>query len=153
MKKIWKFIISILIPLGVGAISGFITKGSIGIYKTLERPPLSPPGYIFPIIWTILYILMGISSYLIYVSDSPERKEALKIYIIQLIVNVIWPIIFFNYQLYLISFTWIMILWVLVVKMIIEFKKINKWAALLQIPYLLWTTFATYLTLGVYLLN
>lgn len=150
----WKpLIISILIPLIVGFISFLFTKDSMDIYKNLAKPEISPPGILFPIVWTILYILMGISSYLIFQSNSPYRNMALKIYMIQLIVNGLWSIIFFNYQMYLLAFIWLVFLLILIILMIKSFSKISKVAAFLQIPYLLWVIFAGFLNLSVYLLN
>lgn len=150
----WKpLIISILIPLAVGFLSFLFTKDSMDIYKNLVKPGISPPGIIFPIVWTILYILMGISSYLIFRSNSPYRNMALKIYIIQLIVNALWSIIFFNYQMYLFAFIWLVFLLILIILMIISFSKVSKVAAFLQIPYLLWVIFAGFLNFSVYLLN
>lgn len=150
----WKsFLINLAIPLGVGALSGFLTRNSMEFYQTLNRPALSPPSVVFPIVWTILYILMGISAYLIYESDSSEKAGALSIYGIQLFFNFMWSIIFFNLKQPLFAFLWLIILWILILVMIVKFYKINKTAGLLQIPYLLWVTFAGYLNFAVFLLN
>lgn len=150
----WKpLIICLLIPLAVGGLSALLTMGSMEIYGALKQPPLSPPGFLFPIVWSILFILMGISSYLVYISDSKNKTKALIIYAVQLVFNFFWTIIFFNMQSYLFAFIWLVILWILIIAMIVSFWKISKPAALLQIPYLLWVTFAGYLNLGVYLLN
>ena len=146
-------IICIMLPLIIGGIVGFITKNSMDMYTNAIKPALSPPGIVFPIVWTILYILMGISSYLIYINNSKYKDEALRIYIIQLIVNFIWPIVFFTFDLKFIALIIIVILVYLVYKMIKEFYKINKTAAYLQIPYILWLLFATYLNFSIYLLN
>lgn len=146
-------VICILIPLIVGAVSGFITSDSMEAYKMVEKPLLSPPGIVFPIVWSVLYILMGISSYLVYTSNSKYKDDALSIYGIQLIVNFIWPIIFFVFELRLLAFFIIILLVILVYKMIREFYKVNKTAAYLQIPYMLWLLFATYLNFSIYLLN
>lgn len=151
--KLLPLIISILIPLILGGLVGFLTSGSVNIYENLIKPPLSPPSFLFPIAWTILYILMGISAYLIYISDSPYKKNALTIYILQLIVNFSWSFIFFNMQDFLLAFIWLVILWLLIIVMIKYFANINKAAAYLQFPYLLWLSFAGYLNLAVYLLN
>ncbi len=154
MKIKWKeLIISIAISLGVGALSGFLTRNSMTIYQELVKPPLSPPGWVFPVVWTILYILMGISAYLIYTSDSKEKDQALLIYALQLIVNFCWSLVFFNQQNYLLAFAILVALWVLIILMIKTFREINPLAAYLQIPYLLWVTFAGYLNLSIYLLN
>lgn len=148
-----KLIISVLISLGVGGLSAIITSGSMDIYKTLVKPSLAPPSILFPIVWTILYILMGISAYLIYNSNNLESDDALKIYGLQLLVNFVWPILFFVLKLRLLSFVWIVLLLILVIVMILKFYKINKTAAYLQIPYFIWVLFASYLNLGFYLLN
>lgn len=148
-----KLIISILIALGVGGLSALITGGSMDIYKTLIKPPLAPPSILFPIVWSILYILMGISAYLVYDSGDIETTDALKIYGIQLFLNFVWPILFFVFKARLISFIWILLLLAMVILMIIKFFKINKTSAYLQIPYLFWVLFASYLNLGFYLLN
>ena len=151
--RIKPLIISLLISLGTGFLSGIFTKGSSNFYETITKPPLAPPGYIFPLVWSILFALMGISSYIIFISDSPKKKQALTVYFIQLIVNFIWPIIFFNERLFLVSFLWILLLWVLIFIMIILFRRINKTAGNLQIPYFLWVTFAAYLNFMIFILN
>lgn len=151
--KIKPLVTSLSISLGVGLTSAFLTLNSMEVYKSLNKPNLAPPSIIFPIVWTILYILMGISSYLIYISKNPNKINALKIYALQLVINFIWPLLFFNNKLYLISFIWIIFLWLIVLAMIIAFSKINHFAGILQVPYLLWVTFASYLNIMVYLLN
>lgn len=148
-----KLIISLLISLGVGGLSALITSGSMDIYKTLIKPPLAPPSILFPIVWTILYILMGISSYMIYESENYEKDDALKIYLLQLGINFIWPIFFFLLKLRLISLIIIILLLISIILMITKFYKINKTSAYLQIPYLIWVLFATYLNFGFYILN
>lgn len=153
ISKLRPLLFSILISLGVGFISAYFTKDSMGFYQDLVKPNLSPPGWIFPVVWTILYILMGISAYLVYRSNSPYKNSALKIYAIQLVVNGIWSILFFNYQLYLFSFIWLLFLLILIVLMIVSFSKVSKLAAYLQIPYLLWVMFAGYLNFSIFLLN
>lgn len=155
-KKIRSYIIAIIIPLAVGGLSALLTGGSMGLYETIVKPSLSPPGFVFPIVWTILYTLMGISSGIIYNSSSgttASRNNALAVYALQLIINFFWSIVFFNLRAFLPAFLLILVLWVLIGVMIIRFYKIDKTAALLQIPYFLWVTFAAYLTLMVYLLN
>lgn len=144
-------IISTLIPVILGILVGFLTNTSNG-YQEIIRPSFSPPAIIFPIVWTLLYILMGISSYLVLTNNS-DNEKALKYYILQLIVNLIWPIIFFVFKLYTLSFIWILLLIYLVTKMILEFYKINKMSAYLQIPYLLWLIFASILNLSITILN
>lgn len=148
-----KLILSLAIPLAVGGLAAFLTKDSMPLYETLKKPPLSPPGWLFPAVWTILYILMGISCYLVAASDSVYKQEALQIYGFQLFLNFLWTPIFFNLQSYLSAFFILVILWFFIIKMIAVFYPINKTAAKLQIPYLLWVTFAGYLNAAVYLLN
>ncbi len=155
-KEIKSYIIAILIPLAVGGLSAFLTRGNMDIYKDIEKPALAPPGIVFPIVWSILYILMGIGSVIIYNSKSgtaSARNNALVIYGLQLVVNFFWSLIFFNLKAYIFSFIWLIILWLLVLAMILKFGRINKTAAWLQVPYLLWVTFAGYLNLMIYLLN
>jgi benzodiazapine receptor len=153
ISKLKPLLLSILISIGVGTLSAFFTMNSMDIYTDLAKPALSPPGFVFPIVWTILYILMGISAYLIYSSNSPDKNKALLIYAAQLIVNAMWSIIFFSLQRYLLAFIWLLLLLFLIILMIVSFSKINKTAAYLQIPYLIWVIFAGYLNLSVYLMN
>lgn len=153
LKNLKALLISLLISLGVGALSGILTRNSVEVYGQLNLPPLSPPSWIFPVVWTILFILMGISSYIVYISKSPNTKGSLAVYILQLAVNFIWPFIFFDAQAYLFAFIWLIFLWLLVVLMINMFYKISPIAAILQIPYLVWLTFAAYLNLMVVILN
>lgn len=151
MSKIKIYAKSILIPVIIGGVIGLIISRSID-YNTLQKPPLSPPSILFPIVWTILYVLMGIS-YGILDSKSLIEPKINFIYYLQLFVNATWSLIFFTLKCRLFAFIWIIILDILVVVMIIDFFKKNKTAGLLQIPYLLWIIFASYLNLGVYLLN
>ncbi len=146
---------SIALPLLVGAVSGFLSRGAMRDFEALNQPPLSPPGWLFPIVWTILYTLMGISAYLIKTSDADEeeKSDALMIYHYQLIVNFLWPIFFFNFGWYLFSFFWLLLLWFLVILMIRRFDNISHTAAYLNLPYFLWLTFAAYLNFGVWWLN
>lgn len=154
MKKInWQLlIISILVPNIVGFIIGLLTSSNAN-YNNFISPSFAPPGFIFPIVWTILYTLMGISYYLIFISHNKNKKNALDIYKIQLAVNYFWSILFFNLNLKLLSFFWIILLIILVIIMIIRFYKINKTAAYIQIPYLLWLIFAAALNLSIYIIN
>lgn len=145
------FIKSILVPVLVGSFVGLIISDSID-YNSLIKPLFSPPGIVFPIVWTILYILMGVSYGLLKVNSLCNPKICL-IYYLQLFVNVFWPIWFFKFKFRLFSFGWIIFLVFLVFKMIMLFYKKNVTSALLQIPYLIWILFATYLNLFVYLLN
>lgn len=150
-----QLITSIVLPLAVGTIAGLLTRNAMMEFAVLNKPPLSPPAWLFPVAWTILYILMGISAYLVKTSDAtPEEKSnALTLYYYQLIVNFLWPVFFFHFQWYLFSFLWLMLLWVLVIRMIRQFDSISKIAAYLNLPYLLWLTFAAYLNFGIWWLN
>ncbi len=154
-NKVKTYIIGIIISVAVGLLSAFFTRDSMDIYGSINTPALAPPAILFPIVWTVLYVLMGISSVIIYNSDADEneKRQALILYGIQLAVNFFWSIIFFNQRAFLASFIWLILLWVLIIAMILSFRKINKTAAWLQIPYLLWVTFAGYLSLSIYLLN
>lgn len=179
MKRNGKaLVISILIPLAVGTLAGLLTMGGMEEFAQMNKPPLSPPAWLFPVVWTILYTLMGISSYLIYVSgfvpekkrtlngdlkniksktentkEKKEKEQALLTYIYQLIVNFLWPVFFFNFQWYFLAFLWLVLLWILAAKMILQFGTISKMASFLNVPYLLWLSFAGYLNLGIWLLN
>lgn len=156
MKPNIKLLIkSIALPLLVGLISGLLTRNAMQDFQTLVKPPLAPPGWLFPVVWTILYTLMGISAYLIQTSSAdPEVKsDALMIYRYQLIVNFLWPVLFFSFGWYLFAFAWILLLWGLVILMIWDFSKISKTAAYLNIPYLIWLTFAAYLNGAIWWLN
>ncbi len=153
LKKWAPYIVSILIALAVGGLGALLTMNSMDIYGELNQPPLSPPGFLFPIVWSILYTLMGVSSAIIYKSNDLEKNDALKIYAFQLIVNFLWTLIFFNMRQFLFSFIWLVLLDILVVVMIVKFYRISPLAGLLQIPYLIWILFATYLNFGIYLLN
>ena len=145
----------IAIPLLVGAVAGIISGGGMDTFESVNKPPLSPPGWLFPIVWTILYILMGISSYLTLTSGAKEEQvqKAMNVYGYQLAVNFLWPTFFFNFRWYLFSFVWLLLLWILVLVMILRFWRIDKRAAYLNIPYLVWLTFAGYLNLGIWWLN
>lgn len=149
MKKI-KNIFYIFLPLCLGTIIGLITQSSY--FETLNKPPLSPPPILFPIAWTILYLLMGISYYL-YKKKTYDNKTETIIYYLQLIVNLLWSIIFFTLKLKFLSIIWILILTILVYTLIKLFLQKYKLSGYLNIPYLIWCIFATYLTIGIYLLN
>lgn len=155
MSKInWKaLVISIIIPLAVGGLSAIITQNQMQKYGDLVQPPLAPPAWLFPIVWTALFILMGISSYLIYMKTDDILSPCLKLYAAQLVVNFFWTILFFNFHAYLISFIWIILLIFLIAKMISCFAKASKPAAYIQIPYIVWTCFAAYLNIAIYFLN
>lgn len=151
MSKLKIFVKAIIIPLIVGGVIGFIISKSID-YNSLVKPFLAPPNILFPIVWTILYTLMGVS-YGILKSENLNDSKIKVIYYLQLAVNGLWSIFFFTFNWRLFSFIWILLLDVLVIIMIYQFYKKNKIAGLLQIPYLIWILFATYLNLAIYILN
>ncbi len=129
-------------------------EGSRSFSDTVTQPPLSPPAILFPIVWTILYALMGVSAARVWQAEpSKSRSQGLNLWIAQLVMNFFWSLIFFNDHAFGFAFFWLLALWVLVLLMILQFWKVDKPAALLQIPYLLWLTFAAYLNAGVWYLN
>ncbi len=153
IKEYKTYIISIAIALSVGVLGGIITSLGMPEFSTLKQPPLSPPSFLFPIVWTVLYTLMGIGAARVYIKNNKNISRALLIYAVQLFFNFFWTVFFFGFGAYMFSFIWIIALWLLVLAMIISFYRIDKAAGLIQIPYLLWLTFAAYLNLGIYLLN
>lgn len=156
MKIRWKtLIIGVIIPLLTGGIASLVSKDAMKNFKNLNQPPLSPPSWLFPVAWTILYVLMGIASYRVFTAegDMAKRKNALIFYGIQLFFNFMWTIIFFNFGLYLFAFIWLVVLWALILITMLKFYKIDKKAGFMILPYLLWVTFAGYLNFGVFLLN
>lgn len=156
LKKIKPYIVSVVIALGVGGLSAAVTSKSMEIYSQVEQPPLSPPSILFPIVWTILFTLMGISAALVYKFKDTKHdgvRTALIVYAVNLAVNFIWSLIFFNMGAYLFAFIWLILLIAVIITMIVLLKRISPLAAYLQIPYLLWVTFAGYLNLAIYLLN
>lgn len=155
MKINWKkLIICLAIPLGVGGLATLLS-GGMDTYKTLNQPPLSPPGWVFPIVWSILYLLMGYASYRILMSEAEPAgiRKALIFYGIQLFLNFLWPLLFFGMQWYWAAFILLVVLWAFLYLTMHLFGEIDDTAENLLIPYLLWVTFAGYLNLGVALLN
>ena len=155
-KPSWKqYAFWIVLAEVVGLLSGFISREGTALYaEMLQKPPLSPPGWVFGVVWTILYALMGVSAARVWAAPPTQpRSRGLNLFISQLIVNFFWSPIFFNARAYGFALTWLLILWVLAALMIREFNKVDKAAARLQIPYLLWLTFAAYLNWGVWQLN
>ena len=155
MKIEWKkLLIALAIPLAVGGLAALLS-GGMGDYRAMNQPPLSPPGWLFPIVWSALYLLMGYSSYLVWTSGAPkdQQRKALILYAAQLLANFIWPLLFFGAKMYLTALVWLIILWVLIFLTIRAFGKIREPAGDLLIPYILWVTFAAYLNFGIFLLN
>ena len=148
-------VICIFIPLIVGIMAAALTSNSMETFEQIQKPVFAPPAWLFPVAWTILYTLMGISSYLILKSNASraEKEAAIRIYAYQLAVNFLWPTFFFNLGWYLFAFFWLMLLWILVLIMIFRFWNINKTAAYLNIPYILWLTFAAVLNFAIWILN
>ena len=155
-KEIRTYSISIAIALAVGGFSALLTAGNMDIYSEITQPPLSPPSVLFPIVWTLLYILMGISAAMIFLQKKENPQASQKSFVfygISLFLNFFWSVIFFNMQAFLFSFIWLLLLWVSVLLTILQYRKISPLAAALQVPYLLWITFAGYLNLAIFILN
>lgn len=144
---------SILIPVVLGALTGLLTHSCMDSFEALRQPPLSPPGWLFPVVWTILYTLMGISLAMIRLSRDSQREDALFLFALQLFVNLVWPILFFCWELRLSAFFVLLLLIALVIAMIVRFWRIRAAAGALNLPYLIWLGFAAWLNLAVYLLN
>lgn len=156
-KKIKPYVISVAIALGVGALSGFLSKEGMEFYQNnATKPPLSPPEILFPIVWSVLYILMGISAAIIWVRkdiDIDSGADGLKAYTLQLIMNFFWSLIYFNMRSYWFAFVWLFVMEIIIIYMILKFRRISALAAYLQIPYALWCIFALYLNLMTAILN
>ena len=155
-SKITAFIIAVTIPLATGGFSAFLTRNNMDIYEEIITPPLSPPSFLFPVVWTVLYFLMGVSAAFIWKKRKENKEEtetALLIYAASLVFNFIWSLIFFNSRMYLFSFIWLIALLILIITTIIKYKKLSSAAAYIQIPYALWVTFAGYLNFGIFILN
>ena len=147
---VWIFIVE-----SVGFLAGLLSRNGTELYSEMvTKPFLAPPPILFPIVWTILYALMAIGTARVYMAkDSVVRKKSLNLFVAQLTINFFWPLIFFNIQAFGFAFFWLIFLWLLVLWMILEFRKLDRISSLLQIPYLLWLTFATYLNLSIWLIN
>ncbi len=155
-KSKWKqLVICVALPLAVGALAGLLSRRGMEEYRNLYKPLLAPPGWVFPVAWTILYVLMGVASYLVYTSTaSPERiRRAMTAYALQLAANFLWPLIFFSLGATLAAFIWLILLFALALVCALRFGYIDARAGKLLAPYLVWLFFAAYLNLGVYLLN
>lgn len=156
MKKIsWKvYLLWILVCEAVGALSGFLSREGMRLYEQMAvKPALSPPGWVFPIVWGLLFALMGIGAARISSSSDDGRNRALNLFTAQLVVNFFWPLLFFNAMAFGFAFIWLILLWILVLLMILSYWRIDQLAAWLQVPYLLWLTFAGYLNYMVVMLN
>lgn len=144
--------ISLFVPLAAGGVSALLTRNGMESFKALEKPPLSPPGWLFPVAWTLLYILMGVACYLVWTAPK-KQPNALLYYGIQIFFNFFWSIIFFNSKNYLFAFIWLVLLFAAVLITTVKFYRTKHPAGCLMLPYILWVTFAGYLNLGVYILN
>ena len=153
--KLKTYIFSVAVALSVGLLSALFTMGSMGIYNDILTPLLAPPSWVFPVVWTILFFLMGVSAARIKLSAAPKRQKdsALRTYYISLAVNFLWSIIFFNFRAFFFAFIWLLLLLALIIITIVKYYKIDKIAAYLQIPYALWVAFAGYLTFAIWWLN
>ena len=157
MRKRNTYLPWILLTEAVGALSGWLTREGTRLYNadaSIQQPPLSPPGFLFPIVWVTLFALMGIGAARVYEAPaSKERSRSLVLFFAQLAFNFFWSILFFNLRAFGPALIWLIILWILILGMILSFRKVDQGAALLQIPYLLWVTFAAYLNYGIWSLN
>lgn len=142
-------IVSIAISLGAGILSAFLTMGNMRQYADMYKPPLAPPGWLFSVVWTILYIIMGIAAWRVYKTQGTDRRLALSLYGNQLLINVVWPLLFFNLKAYFFAFGWLILLWSFIYLTIRQFLQLDQVAGLLLLPYLAWVTFAGYLNLAI----
>ena len=153
MKIDWKkLILIIIVTFIVGSFFSIFTMNNMDTFKELNKP-IEVPGILFPIVWSILYLLMSISYYIVSSKNDENKKEAEVSYVIQLIISSLWSLIFFGFEAYLFAFIWLLLLLISIIVMIIRFYKVDKTAAYLQIPYLLWVIFAGYLNISIYFLN
>lgn len=155
-RRVLVFGVAIAVALAIGGFSAFLTRENMNLYDEINSPPLSPPGFLFPVVWTVLYILMGVSSALIWFKRTEDKAAAdrgLMIYAVSLFFNFVWSLIFFNFKAYLFAFIWLLALLALIILTIVNYKRVCPIAAYLQIPYALWVAFAGYLNFGVWVLN
>lgn len=153
MIKLKPLLASLVISLGVGGLSALLTQNAMEQYGGLRQPPLSPPGWLFPAVWFVLFVLMGVAAYLVWMRDSTGRNGALILYSAQLVFNFFWTLIFFNLQNYALAFFWLLALWLLILLTTLQFFKETTAAGWLLVPYLAWVAFAGYLNAGIWLLN
>lgn len=154
MSKLVKLLISLALPQLAGGLGAFFTITSVqSWYLTLNRPSWNPPNWLFGPVWTLLYILMGIACYLIWTSEHPQKKKLLTLYFVQLALNALWSPAFFGMESPILGLVVIIPLWVMILLCIFQFRKVNKWASILMVPYLLWVSFATALNFAIWYLN
>ena len=155
-KTVLVYAAALLLPLLVGIVSGLLTRGNMNVYKEVKTPPLSPPSILFPIVWTVLYLLMGVSSALVFLNlskDGKNGRQGLIFYGVSLFFNFFWSIFFFNVRAFALSFVWLLALLAFILLTVVKYRKVLPLAAYLQIPYALWVAFAGYLNLGIVILN
>ena len=152
-KSALPYLVFPAVSLLAGSLSALLTGENMMIYQTVAKPALAPPAVLFPIVWTVLYLLMGVGAAMVYNARGDYRRLGLLLFFAQLAVNFFWSILFFNLRAFLFAFVWLILLWVLAAAMLIAFFKTRRAAGLLQAPYLLWLTFAAYLNFSVYILN
>ncbi len=153
LKKYIPYIVSVLIALGIGGLSSYLTKNSMPIYSAINRPAFSPPPELFPIVWTVLFVLMGVAAAVVWCSNGRRIDSALIFYGFQLVFNFCWTLIFFNFRAYFAAFIWLLILLVLIGITMVKFFRINKLAGWLLVPYFAWVSFAGYLNYMIWMLN
>ena len=155
LRAYWKKLgVSLAVPLGVGALSALLTRQGIQRFAQLQQPSLSPPGWLFPVVWTALFVLMGIAAYLVWQhGEGLPRRNAMAVYGVQLLFNFLWSVFFFAWELHLFAFVWLVVLWALIAANAALFYRIRPGAGYLLVPYLLWVSFAGYLNFAVWLLN
>ncbi len=165
LNKAWRIALAIAVPLGGGFIISLFTRDAMSKFSSFNQPPLAPPAWLFPVAWTILYILMGVASYLIWekghnanapadkTASKTASKTALIIYAVQLVFNFAWTPLFFLLDLFWFAFGWLMVMWVLIIILMVKTRQISKPAFYMLVPYILWCTFAAYLNCGIAILN
>ena len=155
IRPVWAYVLGIALSEAVGGLAALLTRDGMELYAAVvQKPPLTPPAVVFPIVWTILYALMGIGAARVYLApDSAARKRGLALFLAQLAFNFVWSLLFFGLEAYGVAFVWLLVLWALILWMTLSFREVDPLAAKLQIPYPVWVLFAGYLNLGVWLLN
>ncbi|MBQ3310120.1 tryptophan-rich sensory protein [Candidatus Saccharibacteria bacterium] len=158
--KVWRFVLCVVVPLVVGGISAALTMGAMSKFGEMKQPPLAPPAWLFPVAWTILYVLMGVASWFVWMKgmrggkkEKTFAKKWLFIYGLQLVFNFCWSPMFFNFQWYWFAFGWLIVMWLMIIALIVMARKYSMPAMWMLIPYVLWCTFAAYLNAGIAVLN
>ena len=156
IRPVWAYVLGIALSEAVGGLAALLTRDGMELYRAVvEKPPLSPPAVVFPIVWAILYALMGVGAARVYLAPDvgAARRRGLALFLAQLAFNFVWSLLFFRWEAYGAAFFWLLALWALILWMTLSFRETDPLAAKLQIPYLVWVLFAGYLNLGVWLLN